>query len=219
MKKYSKLIAISTLILSLIGIKLASAQEFEQIGLKEYKNHFYFNPFVVFTSTFQIGYERYFNSGSIMIITGGILSDNNSWSKEGFNSEVHYRFKIYNYQESNGKVNGYPRYNAIYYMSPYVQYKMMNVKYTGNSDEWGWGGSESLTTDVKTTAVGVLFGAKFIVYQKVTLDFFAGGSIRYSKLEGDNPYDYNWVSVSQGILSPFYTGVLPKMGIQIGMNF
>lgn len=223
MKKYSKIIAIATLILSLIGIKLASAQEFENTGLLEYKNNFYFNPFMVFTSVFQISYERNFGSGSIMIVGGGILSENDSRSKKGFNTELHYRFKLYNYHETLGKISGYPKHNVIYYMSPYFQYKNQEINYTGNiNGGWGWvDDNQQLNTSVKSYGGGVIFGSKFIMYEKVTLDIFVGGSIRYSEFtsDSDNPDDYSWVSVTKGILSPFYTGVLPKVGMQFGINF
>ncbi|MBL4654971.1 MAG: hypothetical protein JKY33_04015 [Bacteroidia bacterium] len=193
-----------------------TAQEYEQVeSLNEYKNHFYFNPFVVFAGTFQVGFEHNFNTGSIMLVAGGILADNDWTYKEGFNSELHYKFEIYNYQKSLNKIKGHPRYNIVYYMAPHIQFKKQKIIC---EDNWWWGGnSETHDATASTYAGGVMFGTKVIMFQKLTMDIYAGGAIKYTDTVGDDPGDFN--CFTGGIFSPFYTGVTPKMGLQFGINF
>ena len=71
----------------------------------------------------------------------------------------------------------------------------------------------STNYDVKQVEGGVLMGIQLIFSEKLSLDLFAGGGLRNSECD-QKPIDLDFYSFDKG-----YTGIVPKIGFDIGVSF
>ena len=67
--------------------------------------------------------------------------------------------------------------------------------------------------DVKQVEGGVLMGIQLIFSEKLSLDLFAGGGLRNSDFD-HKPIDLDFYSPDRG-----YTGIVPKIGFEVGVSF
>ena len=71
----------------------------------------------------------------------------------------------------------------------------------------------SANYDVKQVEVGVLMGIQLIFSEKLSFDLFAGAGLRNSEFD-HKPIDLDFYSPDRG-----YTGIVPKIGLDIGVSF
>ncbi|MBL4715182.1 MAG: hypothetical protein COC01_01705 [Bacteroidetes bacterium] len=185
-------------------------------------NHFYFDPFQVFGGVFQVGYEKDADNVSFTLFVSGILRER-SWNnayRAGLGGEIQVRFHQYNFVKIKKIDPQKATYNHIVYFAPFFKYQNVNDKYT--ETEWvpdpnnPWGGGNQVIVEhnnlVTSYAGGIIFGMKMILMKKMVLDFYAGGGLKISDVIGDlNAYN--------GLWSLGYSGVMPKLGFQLGANF
>ncbi|MBL4654970.1 MAG: hypothetical protein JKY33_04010 [Bacteroidia bacterium] len=187
-------------------------------------NYFYFDPFQVFGGVFQIGYEKDAGNVSFALLISGILRER-SWNdayRAGLGGEFQVRFHQYNYVKLKKIDPEKASYNHIVYFAPFFKYQNVNDRYT--ETDWvdcstpanPWGNWCEITIEhnnlVTSYAGGIIFGMKMILMKKMVLDFYAGGGLKISTVVGDLN-DYN------GLWSLGYSGVMPKLGFQLGANF
>ena len=67
--------------------------------------------------------------------------------------------------------------------------------------------------DIKQVEGGVLIGIQLIFSEKLSLDLFAGGGLRISDFD-NKPLDLDFYSPERG-----YTGIVPKIGFEVGVSF
>ncbi len=181
------------------------------------KNTFWFKPTQMILSEFNIGLERNFgkkNNQSIGINGGFIVRGNSNQIRIGGSATVQWK-NYFTLSNSVGKKDGKHSF-SLFYMSPYLSYRYMEdvtttvIGYDSSYNEI----TQENKVLVNTYGAGILFGLKFIISEKFSFDFYFGGGAQYSVLSDDSFSDYYY-----GIFSYGYTGILPKAGIQFGMNF
>ena len=173
------------------------------------KNYFYFAPADLFFNTLQIGYERKLNNSNTLAFSGGIelYRKNNYYPRLGTNFGFQYRVNLlYNKENVSTVLKGH---STFAYFAPFLHYR-----YTEITDERVMSDIVSLrtTSNIYTTFGGFGFGARFSALEnRFCLNIFAGGGLRVSRTEGSKKYD--------GFFEPGYTGIAPKVEMQIGIAF
>ncbi len=161
---------------------------------KESNNLFSFSIPRLFMSNMMFGYERLFNTTGLVINAGVTLKDNNSETLTGYNVELQCRLYPAIHRES--------AFQGIY-LAPYVSYKRLDeeLNYTFPGPQKYY---------YNDYGVGVLFGLKLAIAQKIVFTYELGGGLKYS--------DNNRGSTSN-IIKPGYTGIAPKADITLGYFF
>ncbi len=181
-------------------------------------NTFWFNPTQMFRSEFNIGLERNFGKNrtqSIGINGGFIVRGYSNQTTLGGTATIQWK-NYFTLSNSIGKKDGKHSF-ALFYMSPYGSYRYVEDMNNGiiiMYDIYGYPVYGEEIVYVNTYGAGILFGLKFIVAEKFSFDFYFGGGAQYSVLSIDDVY-----GTYTSIFDFGYTGILPKAGIQFGMNF
>ncbi|MBT5090493.1 MAG: hypothetical protein HOM24_05355, partial [Flavobacteriales bacterium] len=71
----------------------------------------------------------------------------------------------------------------------------------------------SFSKEIKNIQGGLIMGAQLLFGDVISLEVFLGGGIQYAEVEGFNPDYYNTSDMKE------YTGVIPKIGFNIGAAF
>jgi len=159
------------------------------------------SPFHFLDGTIYTTYERAFNNNNSFALSGGYrLSDNGD--EYGWMGELQLRkyiFKPSINSSSESSLAGV--YAGLYGNGKYFveQFQTSN----NFSQEY----------DVKQIEGGVLMGIQIIFSEKLSLDFFAGGGLRDSNFD-NKPIGLDLYSPERG-----YTGIVPKIGFDIGVSF
>ena len=93
--------------------------------------------------------------------------------------------------------------NGKYFVEQYERYYHYNNTYSSTNYDY----------DIKQVEGGVLMRIQLIFSEKLSLDFFAGGGLR------DSDFDHKPIYID--FYSPYrgYTGIVPKIGFDIGVSF
>lgn len=181
------------------------------------------SPFEFKHAEFQLNYERYFNnrSSSIIIAPSVFLKENNEENIEGVQIIGQYRFYLTHFNKEN-QPNFLGMYNYGFYTGLYASY----LKYTEDFKDGYWNEESQnyialkFRKEVQAIEGGALVGLEVDVTQRIQIDFYIGGGVRYSDytntyedLAPDEEYPYI------GIFDPEYQGVKPKVGFSIGVTF
>ena len=176
-----------------------------------YKNIFFFTPFNMAASEFQMGYERLIgDKGNSFVFQTGITY---GFIDAEFAVDPEIMYKIGIFRKYNKKKRGVDRYSGNFfdfYAAPFAKYQYMeaNVSYydpiTGNF---------VVETQIPINAVigGFVMGMRFVIAQRLIIDFYAGGGIKHSFEEVDMDY--------YSIMYQGYRGIVPKGNVQIGVTF
>ncbi len=194
-----------TFILGLI----ISINVFSQTTIENYnntdKNEVKIGFFQLYEGAFQVGFERYLNNNTSIIIIGTSTIKEKEFNKIiGASGEIQYRF--YFYPSENSKIS--------FYTGPYIMYKYreetnlnLNLKsYTYSTDNY---------TYDNIYGSGIIGGAKFNIFHKIYVDLSLGGGLRLCKSNKSDNYYYE----DNGILSPQYSGFAPKLNLMFGLKF
>jgi hypothetical protein len=191
-----------------VGQEEAPDQEDEAPKLKN--RTVYFDPVSVFVGNLKVGYEQRFDRGKQALFVLPHLqyySLGRSQVRRGGGVEVDYRFYLGDESEEDESWSE----QLQGYVAPFARFKYREVgnertQYTGNQQI-----TVSNTRYYSIFSGGMTFGLKAPLAQFFTIDLFFGGGFRYSKAGGN--YSHN------GFLGPGYTGVIPKMGLRVGVDF
>jgi len=165
---------------------------------KYLKNYFYLVPLPAISKTFQISYERILgNAKKSILISGGILAtgDNNNIDL-GFTDEIQFRLYLNDIRNS-GKEN---KFQFAFYFSPFIAHKYIKT------DSYNYDYSNSISS-------GIISGFKG-TYSRFVFDIFVGGGFKKSIINKNNE-----IFGGKDYWDDNYTGVLPKIGIQLGFSF
>ncbi|MDF1697995.1 MAG: hypothetical protein P1U56_19260 [Saprospiraceae bacterium] len=173
---------------------------------------------------FEVSYEHYFGdrSSSFSISPSVILKENNQESIEGFQIGAQYRFYLSHVRKDERRVflgfHNIGLYTGLY--GQYLDYKE-DYQYMWYDNQQGEPMSGEFTKDVTAMEGGAIIGVQIDITNRILLDFFVGGGIRYSDYVDTreavvNPGDYY---NEPGIFDPEYQGVKPKIGFQLGILF
>ncbi|WP_235296428.1 hypothetical protein [Portibacter marinus] len=197
---------------------IAQDKSVEADHLYTYQNLLKLSPVELGRAEFQIGFERYFNNRktSLNTLISIISGDNGEEKRGGFQAFLQYRFYLSQlYKETHQTLN---MYNIGFYSAPYILGLYQNETYSNWYYDPEKGDTQTELVDEEITAGegGVLLGVQFDITKRIVLDIFMGGGVRQSKIvrnrDASGIEDY-------GLLDQGYSGVKPRIGLQMGITF
>jgi len=172
-------------------------------------NFFYVSPVDLFLNTLELGYERKLANQNSVAMSGGFkLSQKDGYfSRLGGHGEFQYRINLH-YKKSNGGTV-HQRFSTYGYFAPFVLFRYEQIVDAYSSDV---SSSLNSTTFVNSGFTGVGFGLRLTgLESRFSMNFFAGGGIKYSDVNGQKTYE--------DFLQVGYTGITPKVSFQMGIAF
>ena len=159
-------------------------------------------PLPAIDHTFQISYERTFlNAKKGLLISGGLLvTGYNNNLDIGFVEEIQFRFYLNDIRNS-GKKN---KFQFAFYFSPFVAHKYLRKNDTFSYYYYDY------TNSVSSGFISGLKGT----YSRFAIDFYIGGG--FKKSVANKNHD---ISKGKSYDHDNYTGVFPKVGVQLGFIF
>jgi hypothetical protein len=197
---------------------------FSGISQEEFKylNVFKLSPIEFANSEFQFSYERYFNNrkSSIIITPSILLKDQGEESFSGVQAMVQYRLYLTHLQKGIHKT--LQMHNIGFYGGPYVLGLTYQEDYS--SGYFDLDRNEFINKlyhkDIKAIEGGAIMGIQLDITERIVLDMFVGGGIRYANVDDDillDQPDDNYFYYD--VFDVEYTGVKPKLGLQLGITF
>ena len=161
--------------------------------------------------TFYTSIEKNLNNDKTFYLAGGYrLSDNGD--DIGWMGELQIRKYLFRFNNSKslGESPYSGIYGGLYANGKYFSENNEDIYLYDHQAEDYYYSLENY--EVKQGEGGVMMGIQFVFHKKLSLDFFLGGGIRASEINGDyynTPY-----SPERG-----YTGIVPKIGFDVGISF
>jgi hypothetical protein len=183
----------------------ANAQVLATANSPEYKNVLKMSASLFVRSTFQLGYEHFFQQNTSFYLTGGLTFQDSDYDKVwGIRNEAQMRFHVYTVVK--------PRESSRLYFAPYLtnQYFETEGQVYDNYGNYVW-----QTDTFDAVGVGMLFGWSYSFANRINLDIYTGGGIR--KTFGYENADY--YNDNSGVFDYGYSGIVPRLGIDIGFWF
>jgi len=168
------------------------------------------SQFHFFDGTFQLSYEKSFSSNKSINISGGFhLRDNNNYSysnEKGWVGELQLRRYLLHEVNNNSKLSGF--FVAPYIKGAYFSMEEENYYYDPEYDD---SGEYSSLREIKSFQGGVLMGYQMVFSGIVSLELFLGGGMQYA--DSDKNYYSDFYQIKG------YTGVVPRIGFNVGVSF
>jgi len=215
MKNFYYLLLIMILPLSSFGQKIDY----------EYENVLKINPVSFATSEIQIQYERYFKNrkSSIVIAPSLILRRTDNENVDGAQVLGQWRYYVTQFNKEQNK-NFLGLYNYGFYAGLYglghtyrEEYKMSMWNNETQEQQ-----DKTFERNSSSVEFGPMMGLQIDFTKRIVLDFYFGGGVRYSNFSDtidDDPDFENYSRFDEGVFAIAYTGVKPKVGVSIGINF
>lgn len=171
----------------------------------EYKNILKMSVSQFTRSTFQMGYERFFDPNTSLFLAAGLsFTDSESEKMFGIRSEAQMRFHVFTIIK--------PRESHRLYFAPYLlnQYFETEIRVYDSYSNYYW-----QTDTFDAFGGGMLFGWSFSFANRINLDIYTGGGLRktFNYDPAQNTY-YN-----DDVFDYGYSGIVPRLGIDIGFWF
>lgn len=207
-----------TIVILLLSVGLSSVNAQEKIN-SLVKN----SPFHFIGNTFHMSYEKSFAIDKSVNISGGFhLNSENMhfpWNSEqeiGWAGELQVRKYLLNFKKSNSGLSGV-------YVAPYAKGAYFRTEGSDDialmgeySENWvgeDYAPEESYVREIKNIQVGALMGVQVLFANVVSMELFLGGGVQFAEVVGSYQYFYdgddNW--------GKSYTGVMPRIGFNIGV--
>ena len=167
------------------------------------------SPFHLLDGTFYTSFEKNINNDRTIYLAGGYrLSDNGD--DTGWMGELQIRKYLFRF--TNSKSLGDSPFSGVY-GGLYANGKYFS-EFEDNSGYYYYDDFYYETEDyeIKQVEGGVMMGIQLVFHKKLSLDFFVGGGLRAAEINGTyfrTPY-----SPERG-----YTGIVPKVGFDVGISF
>lgn len=173
---------------------------------------------------FELSYERYFGdrNSSLIINPSFFLKENNQESIEGVQIGAQYRIYLSHVRSDQRDVflgfHNIGLYTGLY--GHYLDYKE-DYQYSWWNMEQNTQESGEFTKDITAMEGGALIGVQIDITNRILLDFYVGGGIRYTDVmdSKDGVVDEDYYYDESGIFDPEYQGVKPRIGFQLGVLF
>lgn len=198
---------------------------FSQTFDYKYLNSVKINPISFGQSEIQMHYEHYFNNrrSSVLIAPSLILRETDEESVFGGQVMGQWRLYVSHFNKEERK-NFLGFYNYGFYAGVYGLVHTYQEKYT--MYKWNPTTGEQQDKLFERNSIsgelGPLMGLQIDLTKRIVLDFYLGGGIRYSEFEDsiDKDPDFeNYSRFNEGVFAIAYSGVKPKLGLSIGINF
>ena len=198
MKKFFIVIAIMFLVAG------ARAQILATSNSPEYKNLLKMSASLFTQSTFQLGFERFFQPNTSFFLATGLKFEDSEYEKNwGVRTELQMRFHVYTIIR--------PRDSHRLYFAPYV----LNQYFETETIDYASSVPNAWVLDTfDAFGGGMLFGWSYSFANRINLDIYTGGGIRKTF-----NYDNNSNSGNGEFSDYGYSGIVPRLGIDIGFWF
>lgn len=191
--------------LIIVSTSGAFAQILATANSPEYKNILKMSVSQFTHSTFQMGYERFFNPTTSFFLSAGLSFEDSENSKTwGVRTEAQMRFHVFTVIKPN---ESHRLYFAPYLMNQYFE---TENKIYNNNGTYTW-----KTDNFDAFGGGMLFGWSFSFANRINLDIYTGGGIRKTLSYDETMNTYS----SEGVFDYGYSGIVPRLGIDIGFWF
>jgi len=151
-----------------------------------------------------MGYERFLNPNTSLYLTTGLNFQDSDYDRNwGVRTEAQMRFHVYTVIK--------PKESHRLYFAPYL---MNHYLETETRDYSGSGYDVWRTDTFDAFSGGMLFGWSFSFANRINLDIYSGGGLRKT-FNYDKTDSYN----NDGIWDYGYSGIIPRLGIDIGFWF
>ena len=201
--------------IALIGFTTINAQDL--INKKDllFKN----SPFHFAEATFKISIEKELSENESINISGSIHLEEDGWNDHlanGVACELQHRKYVMRFKNLESSLNGV-------YVAPFgglSYYRMSETYYNWyyEYDEFNnyidWRQEIKVNASSKLIQAGIIMGTQYIFSNVILLDFFIGGGIQYAREAGNR----NQINNNGGSGIRFYTGVIPKIGFNVGVK-
>jgi hypothetical protein len=177
------------------------SQVTDETNNKYRKNAFYIVPLPAIFNSFQIGYERTFGNAtkSILIIGGIIASGDSYYGESGVSEEIQLRFFLNDIRNS-GKTD---KFKFAFHFSPFLSHKYIE-RDRNTTYEYDY---------LNSISSGIVSGMKG-TFSHFVFDIYVGGGYKKTYFDKNNSRYGSGRYIDDG-----YSGVLPKIGIQLGFSF
>jgi hypothetical protein len=155
-------------------------------------------------STFQMGYERFFNPNTSFLVSAGMSFKDSDYEKIfGVRTEAQMKFHVFTVVK--------PQQSQRLYFAPYI----MNEYYETEGMEYNYNGNSHWQTETfDAFGGGMLFGWSFSFANRINLDIYTGGGLRKTFNYDKSEYHYD-----NGVFDYAYSGISPRLGIDVGFWF
>lgn len=195
-------------ILVIILIAVSTSATFAQIlatsNSPEYRSIFKMSVSQFTRNTFQMGYERFFQPTTSLFLAAGLsFQDSESEKMFGVRTEAQMRFHVYTIIR--------PKESHRLYFAPYL----LNQYFETENKVYNIGNYTWKTETFDAFGGGMLFGWSFSFANRINLDIYTGGGLRktFNYDPAQNSY-YN-----NNVFDFGYSGIVPRLGIDIGFWF
>ncbi len=170
----------------------------------EYKNLLKMSASLFTQSTFQLGFERFFQPNTSFFLAAGLKFEDSEYEKNwGVRTELQMRFHVYTVIR--------PRDSHRLYFAPYV----LNQYFETETIDYASSVPNAWVLDTfDAFGGGMLFGWSYSFANRINLDIYTGGGIRKTF-----NYDNNSNSGNGEFSDYGYSGIVPRLGIDIGFWF
>jgi hypothetical protein len=202
------MIAFMKKILIVLCITISASGVFAQVlataNSPEYRNILKMSVSLFTQSTFQLGLERFVNPTTSVYVTAGFSLQNSDYENNwGIRNEVQMKFHVYSLIK--------PTTSQRLYFAPYL----MNQYYETEHRVYDTYGNPYWKSDsYDAFSGGMLFGWSFTFANRINLDIYTGGGIRktFNYVPADDYYNND-------VFESSYSGIVPRLGIDIGFWF
>lgn len=166
------------------------------------------SPFHLLDGTFYTSIEKNLNNDRTIYLAGGYrLSDNGD--DIGWMGELQIRKYLFRFTKSQslGDSPFSGIYGGLYGNGKYFS-EFVDNHYYADNDYYYY----PEHYEIKQLEGGVMMGIQMVFHKKLSLDFFVGGGLRASEIS--NNYNRTPYFPERG-----YTGVVPKVGFEVGVSF
>ena len=185
------------------------------------------SPFHFFNATFNMSFEKKITSDKSINLSGGFhLRDRDYISygegdAVGWTGEFQLRKYLVKYNSDLSGIFVAPFFKGSYFDITYnddIWYVTEESYYDADGIWYPQEGEyimETSNDEIKSVQGGVLMGVQYVIKDVISLEFYLGGGIQYSEVEGNS--EDNWRYDSS--LGRGYNGVIPKIGFNVGAAF
>ena len=176
------------------------------------------SPFHFIDGTFKMSVEKEISENKSINLSGNIHLVEDGWNydnSKGIAAEIQIRKYVINFNNLTYSLNGI-------YVSPFARASYFRMSHTGYNwfyeyDSLGnfidWSQDYTIDASSKSVQAGILMGSQYVLNDVIAFDFYIGGGVQYSNEAGNRSH-----SNFGGNGLRFYTGVIPKIGFNIGVK-
>lgn len=159
-----------------------------------YNNEIRFGAFQLLNNMFYISYEHLYSNFGTSFTTVLIYKDTYDESVTGYMVQLDQKIYLKNVSTDYGSI----------YFSPGIKYRYKEFK------------GSTYTDKLNTYGIQLVGGIKYVIYNRLVIDFYLGGKINNTIInktdDSDTMYDKN-------LFSPGFSGILPVINCTFGFQF